>query len=260
LVIIEKQERKCFMPAKIIKLLAGAVSLFAASWLPAETPAFSARVIEDGGQAKLRVQEGDKAGQETDGWNFRNAGGASAVKFSAGQRLFIDCPPPGVNNITLLGAVKVSGSNGGVYIVNYQASNLILPGYRLEAKVKDGKVFFDLLIVGSPGDLEKKELRYKIISSKDKLLSAGEWIFFVVTVNRGGEAKIILGGESVARGSVKPLEKDDFSKKTATLMNLHSGGDASLELAFIEGYYSLLSSVELEKIRYEWMSKLTPGN
>jgi len=160
----------------------------------------------------------------------------------------IKAPEPGLNNITLCGTVKISGQNGTIRIIEYGAGNLITPGYRLSAQVADGEYKLGLLVVGSPEVKRPDGLNnYCIINSK-KTFPCGDWIFFAVVMNRAGNAEIFVNGEPVASESIQILEKDDMSIGARTYISAPESGDISMEFAGIEAYYSLLSSVEIEKI------------
>ena len=158
-------------------------------------------------------------------------------------------PPPGLNNITLCGTLKISGQNGIVRIISYGAGNLITPGYRLSAEVVDGEYKLRLLMVGNAGVERPDNVNnYCIIFSK-KHISCGEWIFFSVVMNRAENAEIFVNGEPVGSGPIKALKDDDLSKPDLTILSdLEVAGDISMEFAKIEAYYSLFSSVELEAL------------
>jgi len=167
---------------------------------------------------------------------------------SPDRGIAIKAPEPGLNNITLCGTVKISGQNGTIRIIEYGAGNLITLGYRLSAQVADGEYKLGLLVVGSPEVKRPDGLNnYCIINSK-KTFPCGDWIFFAVVMNRAGNAEIFVNGEPVASESIQILEKDDMSIGARTYISAPESGDISMEFAGIEAYYSLLSSVEIEKI------------
>ena len=161
----------------------------------------------------------------------------------------IKAPEPGLNNITLCGAAKISGQNGVIRIIEYGAGNLITLGYRLGAQVTDGEYKLQLLMVGSPEVTRKDGLNNFCIINSKKTFPCGDWIFFAVVMNRTGKAEMFVNGEPVASESIQILEKDDMSIGARTYISTHEdSGDISMEFAGIEVYYTLLSSVEIEKI------------
>jgi hypothetical protein len=174
--------------------------------------------------------------------------------------LYIKANPPGLNNVTLCGTVRVSGDKGIVRIASYGAGNLVTPGYRLSAKANDGKFCLELLMVGIPGAdtlPDGKNARYCLISSRDKTFHCGEWINFTVVMNRAEKAEIFVNGELVSSGPIQLVEKDDMSIDGRTVISAIEGdGDISMELANLEGYYSLLSSVDRDAITNKWFDML----
>ncbi|MEI6423121.1 MAG: hypothetical protein WCP55_12945 [Lentisphaerota bacterium] len=238
------------MTKKLNVLLVTVLGLFAAVCVFAEEPEFS---VSPGEQNTLRVKIKENVEPNTAEVEFGKLGDMNTAKPKG--IVFIASAPPGLNNVTLCGAIKVSGQNGTVHIINYGALNLITPGYCLAAKLNDGKFYLDLLVVGLP---DGKDGRYCIISSKGKTFNSGDWIFFTVVINRAGKAEIFVNGELAGSGLVNSLEKDNMTVANAATMigfGLPSK-DGSLELANMEVYYSLLSSVDIDKLKDKWLAVL----
>ena len=227
-------------------LLITFLGLFVGVSVFAEEPELS---VSPGDQNSLQIKiRGNVENRATES-EFGKIGDFNTVKLARGI-IYAEKTPPCANNLTLCGTVRVSGQKGIIRIIQYGAGNLITPGYRLSAKVNDGKVYLDLLMAGFP---DGKDQRYCVISSKGKTYNSGEWIFFTVVINRGGKAEIFVNGALVGSGLVKSLEKDNLMiNNVSTEINQLENGDVSMELASLEVYYSLLSSVEIDKLKDKW--------
>ena len=243
------------MSNKLNVLLVAVLGLFAGICVFAEEPEIS---VTPGDQNSLQIKVKEKAeNRAVADAIFGKIGNINTVKLGKDGLYILDSPAPGLNNITLCGAVKVSGQKGVFRIIQYGAGNLITAGYRLSAVANENKFYLVLLVVGFPDATlpAEKQARYSIITAKDKLFTCGEWIFFTAVLNRAGKAEIFVNGELVGGGSIQLLEKDVIAG-WPTVISAAEVGDVSLEIANMEVYYSLLSSVDVDKLKDKWLAIL----
>ena len=243
------------MTGNLNVLMMTVLSLFAGACVFAAEPEFSVTPGDNSLQVKVKENVENRAMTDA---VFGKIGDSNTAKIWK-SGLYIKSPPPGLNNVTLCGTIRVSGQKGGVRVISCGAGNLITSGYRLSAMADDGKFFLNLLVVGLPDAAlpEGKNARYCIITSKEKTFKCGEWIFFAVVFNRAGKAEIFVNGELVLGSSIQTFEKDDLAPGTPTVIgNTEGAGGVSLELANMEVYYSLLSSVDLDKLKGKWLDIL----
>ena len=243
------------MSNKLNVLLVAVLGLFAGICVFAEEPEIS---VTPGDQNSLQIKVKEKAeNRAVADAIFGKIGNINTVKLGKDGLYILESPPPGLNNVTICGTVKVSGQKGIVRIIQNGAGNLITAGYRFSAFANENKFYLGLLVVGFPDATlpAEKQARYSIITAKDKLFTCGEWIFFTVVLNRAGKSEIFVNGELVGSGSIQLLEKDVIAG-CPTVISAPEVGDVSLEIANMEVYYSLLSSVDADKLKDKWLAIL----
>ena len=241
------------MSNKLNVLLVAVLGLFAGICVFAEEPEIS---VTPGDQNSLQIKVKEKAeNRAVADAIFGKIGNINTVKLGKDGLYILESPPPGLNNVTICGTVKVSGQKGIVRIIQNGAGNLITAGYRFSAFANENKFYLGLLVVGFPDATLPDGMRYSIITAKDKLFTCGEWIFFTVVLNRAGKSEIFVNGELVGSGSIQLLEKDVIAG-CPTVISAPEVGDVSLEIANMEVYYSLLSSVDVDKLKDKWLAIL----
>ena len=248
------------MTKKLNVVLMAALALFTGVCVFAEEPEFSVSPGDQSQGLQIKMKENPARLFSTTAVEYNatdvvlvKVGNTNTVKLN--KMLEIESSL-GTGSLTVCGAVKVSGQKGYVSIVNNGATNLIIPGYRLEAMVNDGKFYLRLLVVGTPEDVQKEKGRYVTVASPNKLFTCGEWIFFTAVFNRTGKAEIFVNGELVASDLVQQFEKDKMDFYRTWIGMYLPSKDVSLEIAGMEVYYGLLSSVDVDKLKDKWLAIL----
>ncbi len=200
--------------------------------------------------------------------DMRNVGGATQIKVKDNAvmqiplngNMYIPGAPSlkylsmGKGSMTLSAMVRITGTNGHIYVMCNGAGNYLSMGYRLGAMVSDGKINFYLLLVGKPFAPDKFN-KVQINTDADKRPESGNWIYVTVVVYRENDAVIYINGEAAGKGSIAGLAQEELSNNNFCSMVPVSDGEppCAMCVANIAVNRGLVSSVEIKQNTEKWL-------